>query len=1777
MKKLQSWILLGALALACHASAGAGGAAAPYTGKVVDGQGRPVAEAVADCYRSSATNSISATPDFALQEHVVTDSRGGFTVPSSDGTTLVVVKKEGLAAGWKIFGSGGGPAGDAVVLTTPSPLAGLVVDGDGQPVEDAEVWVSLAVPASESAGFSREKLIRGKPARDTFNARTTADGRFRIANFPANTQADLSVRKEGRGQRVRANLGGALAYISGQQAIKLTLNTPGSIEGKVTVEGTGAPLAGVKLRWLGASGGLAGPDAPEPALSGTDGAFRIADVAPGEAAIAAEFAGEPVPDWVAEDVLVTVAAGETMKDVQVRASKGGVVTLTVFSQNGRRPLANAYVYLSSSQSRLSASAETGADGAARLRVPVGSWSVVAGKEGWNTGQILLTIAPGQSYEQETYLGQTLKVAGTVRDASGAPVAGAKVSVTPSFGNNGEVETDAGGRYEIKWQPFGFGFNMNGQSQPHWLMARSAERNLVARHAMEETTANLDLVLQPGLTLSATVQDASGNPVANAMGYVTVTSGGNGFGWMEALRADASGRMEVSGVLPAESYTLGVNATGYGSASKQIRAPSRPTNLLTFPVVVLPKANQKLSGQVLGPNGKPLAGANVNMQGEGQPPGQTTTDAQGRFSFEAVCEGPVRLFANSQGGAGNFMNGNFEARGGDTNVVIRFAVNGQGGGPETRIVTTSGRVLDAAGAPVAGARLSVLPAFGMNTEITSEDDGKYSVAWQRNNFGGGQNPFIFVHDTERHLAATYDLEETTSNLDLRLQPALTLSVKAQDAQGNPISNATGSLMIWTGNSASGFGQTAARADDQGVIEFHDLPPERHYSATLSARGYGSATVQAQAGQTKTNHFTLRPAVLKMAGLKLAGQVVGPDNKPVARAYVNMNGDGQPNGNVTTDATGHFSFDAVCEGRIQLSANSSGNGGPYQYGNAEAQGGDTNVVIHFGLNGGFGRNTQVVTTSGKIMNASGAPVGGASLSVLPVNGMAIEVKSDPDGTYSITWQKNNFGGGQNSFILARDTEHHLAVAHDLDGTTTNLDLRLQPALTISVKAKDAEGKPIPSATANVFIRSGNNSSSVGQMPDSADDQGVIEFPDLPQERGYSATISAKGYGSVTVQAQAGQTKTTHFDFPAAVLKAADRKLAGKVLGPDSKPVAGANVNMQGEGQPFGQTTTDAAGHFSFDAVCEGSVRLFANHQGDGVFLNGDIQTQGGDTNVVIRFGVNGQGLGGNARVVTTSGKIMDASGAPVGKASLSVMPVNGMAIEVKSDPDGTYSITWQKNNFGGGQTNFLLVRDTERHLAVAHDLDETTTNLDLRLQPALTLSVKAQDAQGKPISSATASLSIRSGNSVANIGQMPDSADDQGVIEIADLPQERSYSATIMAKGYGSATVQAQATDTKTTHFDFPVAVLKVADHKLAGKVLGPDSKPVAGANVNMQGDGQPFGQTTTDASGHFSFDAACEGPVHLFANSQGGASPFLTANTETQGGDTNAVIRFTVNNQGGGPNSRTVTTSGRVLSPTGAPVPGALLSIVPGNGINMELKSDADGKYSITWQEQNLLPPPRAGTTPVRGTSAGPRHLLVGREAELNWAAAVGLDDQTTNVDLHLQEALTISGSVKDPDGGPVKNATVRTVLFSVPKSATVDAQGAFSIGVLPQGQQYNFNVIAPGYGSSSQRVQADEAQTNRLVLPPFTLKVANLKLAGQVVDADGQPVAGARVMLQGEGQPPGSATTDAKGRFAYESVCEGEVVLSVTGRNGRFGGLSTRARTQARGGDTNVVVKLGNN
>ena len=191
-----------------------------------------------------------------------------------------------------------------------------------------------------------------------------------------------------------------------------------------------------------------------------------------------------------------------------------------------------------------------------------------------------------------------------------------------------------------------------------------------------------------------------------------------------------------------------------------------------------------------------------------------------------------------------------------------------------------------------------------------------------------------------------------------------------------------------------------------------------------------------------------------------------------------------------------------------------------------------------------------------------------------------------------------------------------------------------------------------------------------------------------------------------------------------------------------------------------------------------------------------------------------------------------------------------------------------------------------------------------------------------------------------------------------------------------------------------------------------------------------------------------------------------------------------------------------------------------------------------------------------------------------------IDEKSTNVDVHLQTAVTLSGSVRDPGGGPVTDAYIlfyigrRGVPFMPQLNTPVDARGAFSISDLPPGQPYSFRVIANGYGNILQRVAADQTQTAGIQLPPITLKVADQRLEGHVVDERDRPVERAQVNLDGTNQPMDMALTDSKGHFVFKQVCEGPVNLFAYYMDGSVGGVVPSVLLQAHSGDTNVLIKL---
>jgi hypothetical protein len=351
------------------------------------------------------------------------------------------------------------------------------------------------------------------------------------------------------------------------------------------------------------------------------------------------------------------------------------------------------------------------------------------------------------------------------------------------------------------------------------------------------------------------------------------------------------------------------------------------------------------------------------------------------------------------------------------------------------------------------------------------------------------------------------------------------------------------------------------------------------------------------------------------------------------------------------------------------------------------------------------------------------------------------------------------------------------------------------------------------------------------------------------------------------------------------------------------------------------------------------------------------------------------------------------------------------------------------------------------------------------------------------------------------------------------------------------------------------------------VFGVDGNPAPNVGVRLLARDQGIQQAQTDASGHFVFEGLGLGPVSIMVGSAGGVGGW--------GGDTNLVIRMQPPNSPANPVRRNiasvpVTTSGTVLDPSGAAAPSVFLSVGPSFGTNNLIQSDADGKYTLHWT-----------TVPFDGIVNA---SLFARDLEHDWAAVAPMDATTSHLDLHLQPGLTLSGAVRDADGWPVANASV-LILLSHPDSGSVwqqlpptnaDTRGLFSMSALARGSAYTLDVAAPGYGSNSVKVPAAGTQTNRLQLTSIVLNLANRQVAGRVIGQDGKPSWGAQVTVRGEGQPgSSSARADSNGFFAVKNICAGPVEVRAALPAGMNQGRTVVGMVSASGGDTNIVVKLG--
>jgi Carboxypeptidase regulatory-like domain len=299
----------------------------------------------------------------------------------------------------------------------------------------------------------------------------------------------------------------------------------------------------------------------------------------------------------------------------------------------------------------------------------------------------------------------------------------------------------------------------------------------------------------------------------------------GIGGARVWTARGSTRTDAAGLFRLENLhpdVYAVSARAPGLLTVNVGAPVRAgqTTHLTNDIVLAkpgpppppprPKYPQAIVGTVRDPEGRPASGAWVFV-------GSTlsvVTDAEGAFRLPTPAM-TLKVWATGEGMLMSRLDGVVVPEGGEVRVELRL-VPGE---------SISGRVLDAAGTPVAGARVSVWQDRGIDGRPdvpgnlpfwtrTTEADGAFEVGGLLPDY-----PITITAEADRH--GRYRVTKVASGTkDLTL-----LSPRAGAIEGRVLLDGKGAgitLTLTVQGAEVGFGHWKSADPETGAFSFEGIP-------------------------------------------------------------------------------------------------------------------------------------------------------------------------------------------------------------------------------------------------------------------------------------------------------------------------------------------------------------------------------------------------------------------------------------------------------------------------------------------------------------------------------------------------------------------------------------------------------------------------------------------------------------------------------------------------------------------------------------------------------------------------------------------------------------------------------------------------------------------------------------------------------------------------------------------------------------------------------------------
>ncbi|WP_434963879.1 Ig-like domain-containing protein, partial [Pseudomonas aeruginosa] len=1110
--------------------------------------------------------------------------------------------------------------------------------------------------------------------------------------------------------------------------------------------------------------------------------------------------------------------------------------------------------------------------------------------------------------------------------------------------------------------------------------------------------------EAGVTIVIT--DGNGNPIgqtsADANGNWSFTPGSQlpDGTVVNVVARDAAGNSS-----PATSITVdGV-------------APNAP--------VVEPSNGSELSGTA-------EPGSSVTLtDGNGNPIGQTTADANGNWSFTPSTPLPDGTVVN---------------------VVARDAAGNSS--PPASVTVDAVAPATPTVDPSNGTTLSGTAEPGATVTLT---DGNGNPIGQVTADGSGNWTFTpstpLPNGTVVNATATDPSGNASPPASVTVDAVAPATPVVNPSNGSTLSGTAepGATVTLTDGNGNPIGQVTA--DGSGNWSFTPTTPLPNGTVVNATATDASGNTSAGSSVTVDSVAPATPVVNPSNGTTLSGTA-----EPGSSVTL-TDGSGNPIGQVTADGSGNWSFTPstpLADGTV-VNATATDPAG-----NTSGQGSTT-------VDGVAPATPTVNLSNGSSLSGTAEP--GSTVILTDGNGNPIaEVTADGSGNWTYT-PSTPIANGTVVNVVAQD-----AAGNNSPGASVTVDSQAPAAPVLNPSnGTTLSGTAEPGATVTLTDGNGN---PIGQV--TADGSGNWSFtPGTPLANGTVVNATAS---DPTGNTSAPASTTVDSVAPAAPVVNPSN---GAEISGTAEP--GATVTLtDGSGNPIGQVTADGSGNWSFTP----STPL-----ADGTVVNatatdpaGNTGGQGSTTVDAIAPATptvnlsNGSSLSGTAEPGSTV-ILTDGNGNPIA--------------EVTADGSGNWTYTPSTPIANGTVVN-VVAED-----AAGNSSPPATVTVDSSAPPAPVINPSnGVVISGTAEAGATVTLTDAGGNPIGQV-----TADGSG-----------NWSFTPGTPLANGTVIVATATD--PTGNTGPQAATTVDSVAPAAPVVNPSNGTTisgtaeAGAKVILtDGNGNPIGETTADGSGNWTFTPATPLANGTVVNA---VAQDPAGNTGPQGSTTVDAVA---------PNTPVVNPSnGNLLN--GTAEPGSTVTLTDGNG-NPIGQTTADGSGNWSFTPGSQLP----NGTVVNVTASD--------------AAGNTSPPATTTVDSSLPSIPQV-----DPSNGSVISGTAdagNTIIITDGNGnpigqVTADGSGnwSFTPGIpLPDGTVVNVVARSPSNVDSA----------------PAVITVDGVAPAAPVIDPSngteisGTAEAGATVILtDGGGNPIGQATADGSGNWTFTPgtpLANGTVINAV--------------------------------